>query len=245
MSKVVFIRHGKTDWANQFTGWRDEADITTDGLEQTRFFASRLKEEKIDFDICFTSMLRRAIRTGLVVMDVLNQLWIPHFKAWQLNERHYGALQGMNKKQAVDEYGDEQVNVWRRSYDVPPPLLSENDPTHPKNDRKYKNVDPHLLPSGECLADVQKRTFPYWKTVIFPEIINGKNILISGNHNAMRSILMELDQMSPLEVENLNIPYSIPLIYEFDDKGKVISKRYLADKSEIEESINLIKNQTK
>jgi len=245
MPKVVFIRHGITDWANRFTGWRDEADVTPEGIKQTIFYANRLKDLNIDFDFCITSSLRRAIRTGFVVMDTLDLLWLPHFKAWELNERHYGALQGMNKKEAIDIYGEDQVKIWRRSYSTPPPALVVDDPTHPIHDPKYKNVPKNLLPSGESLFDVQKRTLPYWENSIFPHIKNDKNILISGNHNAMRSILMKLDNLTPDEVMDLNIAYSIPLIYTFDLKGNVILKEYLADEAEIKAVIDSIKNQTK
>jgi len=242
--KVVIIRHGLTEWSTRFTGWTD-IDIVDQGVKDTQKFSSRLKEQKIIFDIAFTSYLKRGIRTLWTALDTLDQMWIPVVKAWQLNERHYGALQGLNKAETVAKYGENQVNLWRRSYDVPPPKLDNDDPRQAKNDIRYKNVTPNLLPNGESLKDTYNRSVPYWKKFVEPEMKKNKNIILSGHHNSLRSIIKYLDNISDSDIVKLNVPYCIPLVYEFDNNLKQIKHYYLADDQEIQAVIDQIKNQTK
>jgi 2,3-bisphosphoglycerate-dependent phosphoglycerate mutase len=242
--KIVFVRHGLTAWARRFTGWID-VDVLPKGLLEVKKYVPRLKDEGISFDLCYTSMLKRAIKTALVVMEELDLMWIPHVKHWRLNERHYGSLQGMDKRSAVDKYGEEQVNIWRRGYDIPPPALEDNDPNHPSHDIKYKDVNRADLPSAESLAMVRKRTVHYFKEEILPTILSGKRVLISGNHNSMRALIMDIKGMSPEEILRYNIPYSIPLVMELDAEGRYINDYYLASDAEVSEVVERIKNQTK
>jgi len=242
--KVVIIRHGLTEWSTRFTGWTD-IDVIEQGVKDTRKFSSRLKEQGIIFDIAFTSYLKRGIRTLWTALDTIDQMWIPVVKAWALNERHYGALQGLNKAETVAKYGETQVNLWRRSYDVPPPKLDDNDPRQARLDIKYKNVNPSILPNGESLKDTYNRSVPYWKKFIEPEIKNGKNIILSGHHNSLRSIIKYLDNISNEDIVKLNVPYCIPLVYEFDKNLKQIKHYYLATNEEVQTVIDQIKNQTK
>lgn len=242
--KVVIIRHGVTEWSTRFTGWTD-IDVTEQGIKDTYKFSARLKEQKINFDIAYTSYLKRGIRTLWTALHAINQEWIPVIKAWQFNERHYGALQGLNKAETVAKYGEKQVTLWRRSYDIPPPKLEENDPRQAKFDIRYKKVDPGLLPNGESLKDTYNRSVPYWKSVIEPEIKSGKNIILSGHHNSLRAIVKYLDNISDQEVVKLNIPYCIPLVYEFDHDLKQIKHYYLATDKEVDQVVQSIKNQTK
>ncbi len=244
MYKVVFVRHGKTYWADKFTGWTD-IDVTPEGIEQTKFYAPRLKEAGITFDLAYTNMLTRGIRTLYTVLDVLGLMWVEDRKSWRLNERCYGALQGLNKAETAAKYGEEQVQIWRRSYETPPPMLDDSDPRHPKNDVRYKGVDPKFIPSGESLKDTVARAVPYWKDEIVPNIKAGRNIIISGSHNAMRAISMHIENMSEEQVMGFNIAYSIPLVYEFDDNMNFAKKYYLASDEEVEKVIQEIKNQGK
>jgi 2,3-bisphosphoglycerate-dependent phosphoglycerate mutase len=242
--KIVFIRHGLTSWARKFTGWID-VDVLPEGLTEARKYVPRLKNAGITFDLCYTSMLKRAIKTALAVLEDLDRMWIPHIKHWRLNERHYGAIQGMDKRAAVEKYGEEQVNEWRRGYDTPPPALDASDPTHPSHDVKYAGVNRSDLPNAESLSMVRERVRPYYKDEILPMVIAGKRVLISGNHNSMRALVMEIKGMSPQEIIGYNIPYSIPLVMELDKAGSYIRDYYLASDEEVREVVNRIKNQTK
>lgn len=244
MFKIVFVRHGKTSWADKFTGWTD-IDVTPEGIEQTKFYAPRLKEAGFTFDLAYTNMLTRGIRTLYTVLDVLGLMWVEDRKTWRLNERHYGALQGLNKAETAAKYGEEQVQIWRRSFDTPPPKLEESDPRHPKNDSRYAQVEPELLPVGESLKDTVARAIPYWTNEIVPHIKEGRKIIISGSHNAMRAICMHVEQMTEEQVMGFNIAYSIPLVYEFDDQMNFAKKYYLASDEEVEKVIQEIKNQGK
>ncbi len=242
--KAVIIRHGVTEWSTRFTGWTD-IDVTPEGIKDTYKYALRIKEAKILFDQAFTSYLKRGIRTLWTALDAIDQMYVPVTKAWELNERHYGALQGLNKAETVSKYGEDQVNVWRRSYDVAPPKLQDSDPRQAKFDVKYRNVDPNLLPNGESLKDTYNRSVPYWQRVIEPELKSGKNIILSGHHNSLRAIVKYLDNISDQEIVKLNIPYVIPLVYEFDKNLKQLKHYYLATDREVDEVIQSIKNQTK
>lgn len=244
MHKLVIIRHGLTEWTTRFTGWTD-IDLAPAGVELTKKYAQKLKEGNFVFDIGYASFLKRGIRTLEIVLQVLGQQNIPIIKDWHLNERHYGALQGLNKAETAEKYGEEQVKIWRRSFDVPPPKLEKNDPRHPINDPMYKSVDPDLLPDSESLKDTYARCVPYFKTNIEPKISEGKRVVISGHSNSIRAIVKYLDNISDQEIVGVNIPYCIPLIYELDDNLKPIKHYYLADQKEVEESIESIKNQIK
>lgn len=244
MSKVVIVRHGVTEWSTRFTGWTD-IDILEEGKTITYEYGLKLKSLGYTFDIAYTSYLKRAIRTLWTVLDAMDMMWIPVVKNWRLNERHYGALQGLNKAETVEKYGKEQVELWRRSYDVPPPQLDANDPRHPSKDQKYSSISSSELPVGECLKDTYERTVPYWKTEIEPLLRSNKNILLSAHHNSLRSIIKYLDDLSDQDIVNINIPYCIPLVYEFDTNAKPIKHFYLASDEEVKRVIEGIKNQTK
>lgn len=244
MYKFVIIRHGLSVWPDRFTGWTD-IDIAPSGVIETRKYGLKLKELGYSFDLGFTSYLKRGIRTLETVLEIMGLSQIPIIKAWQLNERHYGALQGLNKPETVAKYGEEQVTIWRRSYDIPPPKLEKNDPRHPGNDPVYKDVDPSLLPSSECLKDTYARSVPYFQKMIEPEIKKGKKIILSGHHNSLRAIIKYLDNISTEDIVKLNVPYCIPLVYELDENLKPIKHYYLAPDEEVKRVIEGIKNQTK
>lgn len=244
MFKLVIIRHGLTEWSNRFTGWTD-IDLAPEGIEDTKKYGLKLKELGYIFDLGFTSYLKRGIRTLEIVLKSMDLENIPITKAWQLNERHYGALQGLNKVETVAKYGEEQVTIWRRSYNIPPPKLELDDPRHPFHDPLYKEVDPKLLPAGECLKDTFDRTVPYFKEKILPAVKDNKRIILSGHHNSLRAIIKYLDNISDENISELNIPYCIPLVYELDENLKPIKHYYLADDEEVKRVIEQIKNQTK
>ena len=244
MTKLVIIRHGVSMWTDRFTGWTD-IDVTPEGITETYEYGKKLKDEGFTFDIAYTSYLKRAIRTLWTVLDATEQMYIPIVNSWKLNERHYGALQGLNKPETVAQHGEEQVALWRRSYDVPPPALELSDPRHPSHDPRYKDIDPTLLPSTECLKDTYERSVPYWQEVIEPQIKQGKKIILSGHHNSLRAIIKYLDNMSNEDIVGLTIPYCIPLVYEFDDQAKPIRHYYMAPEDEVARVIEGIKNQTK
>ena len=244
MFKFVIIRHGLSEWSNRFTGWTD-IDLAPSGIEETKKYGLKLKELGFTFDLGFTSYLKRGIRTLEIVLDSMGLSQIPVIKAWQLNERHYGALQGLNKPETVAKYGEEQADIWRRSYDIPPPPLEKTDSRHPINNPVYKDIDPSLLPSSECLKDTYNRSIPYFQKMIEPEIKKGKKIILSGHHNSLRAIIKYLDNISNVDIVNLNVPYCIPLVYEFDENIKPIKHYYLASDEEVEKVIEGIKNQTK
>jgi len=244
MYKVVIVRHGVTEWATKFTGWTD-IDVTQSGIEETKKYGKKLKELGYSFDLSYTSYLKRAIRTLWTVLDEMDLLWIPMIKDWRMNERHYGALQGLNKAETATKYGEEQVAIWRRSYDVAPPLLELSDPRHPSNDSKYKGISPSDLPTGESLKDTIERFIPYWKSEVEPQITKGKKIIVSLHSNSLRALIKYLDNLSSEEIMKVNIPYCIPLVYELDENLKPIKHYYLAPDEEVQRVIEGIKNQTK
>ncbi len=244
MHKIVLVRHGITEWSTRFTGWTD-IDILPEAIEETRKYAKILKEQGYAFDISYTSYLKRGIRTLWTILDEMDLLWIPMIKDWHLNERHYGALQGLNKAETAEKYGDEQVQIWRRSYDVAPPKLEESDGRHPKNDPKYTNISPSELPTGESLKDTIERFVPYWQKEVEPQIRVGKKIISSLHSNSLRALIKYLDNLNEEEIMSVNVPYSIPLVYELGDDLKAIKHYYLASDEEVARVIESIKNQAK
>ena len=244
MYKFVIVRHVLSVWSDRFTGWTD-IGLAPSGIEETRKYGLKLKELGYSFDLGFTSYLKRGIKTMEIVLEAMGLSNIPVIKAWQLNERHYGALQGLNKPETVAKYGEKQVTIWRRSYDIPPPQLEKTDPRHPANDPVYKDIDPSLLPASECLKDTYARSVPYFQKMIEPEIKNGKKVILSGHHNSLRAIIKYLDNISNEDIVSLNIPYCIPLVYELDENLKPIRHYYLAPDEEVKRVIEGIKNQTK
>lgn len=241
---LVFVRHGQTEWLKKFTGWTD-IDLAPEGIEMTKKYALRLKKTGIRFDYGFTSVLKRAIKTLEIVLEVIDQKNIPIIKDWHLNERHYGALQGEEKPAMVKRYGEKQVNLWRRSFDVPPPPLDSDDPRHPRFDEKYKDIPLKLLPASESLKDTYNRTVPFFQKEIAPLLESEKNIILSGHSNSLRSLIKYLDNLSEEEIVKVNVPYCIPLVYELDQNLYILKKYYLASDREVEKVIESIKNQVK
>lgn len=230
MKKLVLLRHGESTWnlENRFTGWTD-VDLTPKGLEEARAAGLLLEGAGYTFDVAYTSLLKRAIRTLWIVMDNMDLMWLPVHRSWKLNERHYGALQGLNKAETAARYGDEQVLVWRRSFSTPPPALTPDDPRHPGKDRRYADLSPEELPLAESLKDTIARFLPYWHGTIVPEIQAGRRVLIVAHGNSLRALVKHLDGVSEEEIVGLNIPTGIPLVYELDDDLKPIRHYYLGD----------------
>ena len=230
MHKLVLIRHGESTWnlENRFTGWTD-VDLTPTGIAQARQSGQLLKEGGYEFDVAYTSVLTRAIRTLDLALDEMDRLWLPTIKHWRLNERHYGALQGLNKAETAKQYGDEQVLVWRRSYDTPPPPLEPSDPRSERADLRYAKLKPEDVPLTECLKDTVERVMPLWNESIAPAISAGKRVVIAAHGNSIRALVKYLDQISDSEIVGLNIPNGIPLVYELDKDLKPIRHYYLGD----------------
>jgi len=246
MLKLVLLRHGESIWnqENRFTGWTD-VDLSARGIEEAHRAGKQLKNEGFEFDFAYTSVLTRAIRTLWSVLAELNLMWIPVGRSWRLNERHYGALQGLNKTKTVEEYGQKQVHLWRRSFTVRPPALGLDDPRHPRFDHRYASLAPEQLPATECLKDTFNRVMPYWHQTIEPRLRKGERILISAHGNSLRALVKHLDGISDAEISNLNIPTGIPLLYEFDNNLKVISHRYLGDPEALRKAVEEVVNQVK
>lgn len=230
MHKVVLLRHGESVWnkENKFTGWTD-VDLSEKGIEEARAAGELLKKEGYCFDCAFTSVLKRAIRTLWLVQDAMDLMWIPVEISWRLNERHYGALQGLNKSEMARKFGEDQVLVWRRSYDIPPPVLEKTDPRHPGNDPRYAGLSSKELPLTECLKDTVNRFLPYWHSAIAPALQSGKRVLIAAHGNSLRALVKYLDGVSDEEIVTLNIPTGIPLVYELDKQLKPVKHYYLGD----------------
>ncbi len=230
MPDLILLRHGQSQWnlENRFTGWVD-VDLTPEGTEEAKRAGDLLAQEGFTFDRAFTSVLKRAIRTLWISLDRLDQMWIPVERSWKLNERHYGALQGLDKAETAAKYGDEQVLIWRRSYDTPPPLLSADDPQHPRFERRYAAVDPAALPGGESLELTLQRVLPYWEQSIAPCLKRGETVLVAAHGNSIRALVKHLDGMSNEEILKLNIPTAMPLLYRMNDDLSVAEKRYLGD----------------
>jgi 2,3-bisphosphoglycerate-dependent phosphoglycerate mutase len=230
MYQLVLIRHGESTWnlENRFTGWTD-VELTPTGVSQAIAAGRLLKAEGWDFDVCHTSVLKRAIHTLWHVLNEMDRTWLPVVKDYRLNERHYGALQGLNKADMAQQYGDEQVLIWRRSYDTPPPALDPQDPRGQRADRRYAHLAPEQIPLTECLRDTVARVVPYWNSTLVPAIQSGQRVLIAAHGNSIRALIKHLDQISEADIVHLNIPNGIPLVYEFDEQMQPLRRYYLGD----------------
>ncbi len=246
MYRIVLLRHGESDWnkENRFTGWTD-VDLSAKGLEEANEAGRTLAREGFAFDLAFTSVLKRAIRTLWITLDVMDRMWIPVIRHWRLNERHYGALQGLNKAETAAKFGDAQVKLWRRSYATPPPALEASDPRYPGHDPRYRELSAKDLPLTECLADTVTRVLPYWDGVIVPEIRTGKQILVAAHGNSLRALVKHLDGISDDDIVELNIPTGMPLVYTLDAEMKPIDRRYLGDPAAVEAAMKAVANQGK
>ena len=246
MTNLVLLRHGESIWnkENRFTGWTD-VDLSEKGIQEAKQAGKVLKKEGYSFDVAFTSVLKRAIRTLWIVQDEMNLMWLPVNLSWRLNERHYGALQGLNKAEIAAKYGEEQVLKWRRSYDIRPPALEETDERSSGNDPKYKDLDNKDIPLTECLKDTVERFLPYWHEVIVPLIRSGKRVIISAHGNSIRALVKYVDDVSDVDIVGINIPTGIPLIYELDERLKPVKNYYLGDPDEIKRATETIARQGK
>jgi 2,3-bisphosphoglycerate-dependent phosphoglycerate mutase len=246
MYKVVLLRHGESTWnkENRFTGWTD-VELSEKGKEEAKKAGVVLKKEGFVFDIAYTSVLKRAIRTLWSVLDEMDLMWIPVLNTWRLNERHYGALQGLNKSETAAKYGEQQVLIWRRSYDVPPTPLTKEDDRFPGHDPRYKGLATKDLPLTECLKDTVARFLPYWHETIAPAIKSGKRVIIAAHGNSLRALVKYLDNVSEADIVNLNIPTGLPLVYELDNDLKPIKNYYLGDPEEVKKAMEAVANQGK
>ncbi len=247
MMKLVLLRHGESVWnkENKFTGWTD-VDLSEKGVQEAREAGRVLKEQGFTFDIAFTSVLKRAIRTLNIVLEELDLQWIPVRKHWRLNERHYGALQGLNKAETAAKEGEEQVHIWRRSYDVAPPPLTEDDPRFPKHEPQYVRMDRGVLPHTECLKDTVERFMPYWFDTIVPTLKEKKKVVIAAHGNSLRALVKYLDGISDEDITGLNIPTGLPLVYELDEEELTpIKSYYLGDEERVRKAMEAVKNQGK
>lgn len=243
--KLILVRHGQSIWnvENLFTGWHD-VDLSEQGRAEARQAGIEIQRAGITPDIAFTSVLKRAIRTLWIALDTIDMMWLPVERTWRLNERHYGALQGLNKAQTVEKHGEAQVKIWRRSYDIPPPPLALDDARHPRFDRRYAGIDPALLPACESLKDTLARVLPYWNDRIAPELRAHKNVLVAAHGNSLRAMVKMLDNVSEADIVELNIPTGVPLVYELDADLKPISSRYLGDPEAIKAAAEAVRKQT-
>lgn len=246
MYKLVLIRHGESVWnqENRFTGWQD-VDLSEKGRAEAAKGGKSLNDKGFKFDVAYTSVLKRAIKTLNFVLDEIDQVWLPVHKDWRLNERHYGALQGLNKSETAARHGEEQVKIWRRSYDVMPPAMENNDPRHPSHDPRYKNVAPGLLPSTESLKETVARFLPLWNETIAPKIKSGQKVLIVAHGNSLRALMQHLENMTPDQIMGVNMPTGIPLVYELDKDLKVIGKEFVGDPDEVKAAMEAVANQGK
>jgi len=243
--KLVLVRHGQSTWnlENLFTGWKD-VDLTEQGRREAAEAGRLLQADGFKFDIAFTSVLKRAIRTLWIILDEMDLMWIPVERSWRLNERHYGALQELNKAQTVERHGEEQVKIWRRSYDIPPPPLAGDDPRHPRLDARYANLDPKDLPATESLKDTLVRVLPYWNERIAPELKRGRDVLIVAHGNSLRALVKMLEGMSDKDIVDFNIPTGVPIVYDLDDDLKSRSRRFLGDADAIKAAADAVAKQT-
>ena len=246
MHKLVLLRHGESEWnqENRFTGWHD-VDLTAKGEEEGRRSGRLLKDEGFAFDVVYTSLLKRAIRTMWLALEELDQTWVPVHREWRLNERHYGALQGLNKAETAAKHGEDQVLIWRRSYDVPPPSLDPDDERHPGKDRRYANLPAENLPLSECLKDTVDRFMPLWQDTIAPVVQEGKSVLIVAHGNSLRALVKYLDGVSEEDIVGLNIPTGMPLVYDLDADLKPLDRCYLGDPEEVAKAMEAVANQGK
>jgi 2,3-bisphosphoglycerate-dependent phosphoglycerate mutase len=243
--KLILVRHGQSTWnvENLFTGWTD-VDLSDQGRIEAREAGRQLLKEGIKPDIAYTSVLKRAIRTLWIILDEMDRMWLPVERSWRLNERHYGALQGLNKAQTVEKHGEAQVKIWRRSYDIPPPPLDLSDPRHPRFDERYANQSPAELPATESLKDTLARVLPYWNERIAPDLRAGKNVMVAAHGNSLRAMVKMLDNVSEAEITELNIPTGVPLLYELNDALKPTGSRYLGDPAAIAAAAEAVRRQT-
>jgi 2,3-bisphosphoglycerate-dependent phosphoglycerate mutase len=243
--KLILVRHGQSIWnvENLFTGWHD-VDLSDLGKEEAVQAGRELLAEKFEPHIAFTSVLKRAIRTLWLILDTTDRMWIPVERSWRLNERHYGALQGLDKARTVAEHGEAQVKIWRRSYDIPPPALALDDPRHPRFDPRYAALDPKALPAAESLKDTLARVLPFWETRIVPELRAGRNVLVVAHGNSLRALVKMLDMMSESDILEFNIPTGIPILYELDEQILPIGRRFLADPAALAAAQDAVRRQT-
>jgi 2,3-bisphosphoglycerate-dependent phosphoglycerate mutase len=246
MHKLVLVRHGESTWnlENRFTGWTD-VELTDTGVEQAKQAGRLLKAEGFEFDVAYTSVLKRAIWTLWHALDEMDRTWLPVVNDWRLNERHYGDLQGLNKGETAKKFGDEQVLIWRRSYDTPPPVLAAEDPRGQRHDPRYEKLDPAQIPLTECLKDTVDRVMPFWNEMLAPAIRSGQRLLVSAHGNSMRALVKYLDNVSDADIVGLNIPNGIPLVYELDDDLKPIRHYYLGDAEAAAKAAAAVANQGK
>ncbi len=246
MIKLVLVRHGQSIWnlENRFTGWID-VGLSSLGVEEAKSSARLLMEENYTFDITYTSVLKRAIQTLWIILEDMDLMWIPVYRSWRLNERHYGALQGLNKSEMVEKHGAEQVLLWRRSYDLRPPELDKSDSRYPGNDPRYAGLEEKDIPVSECLKDTAQRFLPYWHNTIVPSLKAGKRVLIAAHGNSLRALVMYLDNISEQEIVNLNIPTGIPLVYELDDNLTATDHYYLGDPEVVKSAAEAVAKQAK
>jgi len=246
MHKVVLLRHGESTWnkENRFTGWVD-VDLSERGMAEGHEAAKVLKEEGYTFDLAYTSVLKRAIRTLWIVLDDMDLMWIPVYRSWRLNERHYGGLQGLDKAEMAARHGEEQVHIWRRSYDIRPPALTKSDPMYPGTDPRYRDLTEQELPLTECLKDTVARFLPYWHEVIAPVVKEGKRVLIAAHGNSLRALVKYLDKVPDEVIPGLNIPTGVPLVYELDDNLQPLKHYYLGDQEEIRKAMEAVAKQGK
>ncbi len=244
--KLVLLRHGQSQWNldNRFTGWVD-VDITEQGRREAQAAGTLMREAGLNFDVAHTSVLKRAIRTLWTALDAMDQMWIPVHKTWRLNERHYGALQGLDKAETTAKHGEEQVKVWRRSYDIPPPAMAVDDPGHPRQDPRYATLDRNALPGTESLATTLDRVLPYWHDAIAPQLKAGQTVLVTAHGNSLRALYKYLNNVSSSDILELNIPTGIPLLFELDDQLAVTSHRYLGDPEAAKKAAEAVANQAK
>lgn len=244
MSTLILVRHGQSDWnlQNRFTGWVD-VDLSAAGVNEARAAGRALAEEGIQIDRAFTSVLKRAIRTLWIVLDEMDQMWVPVERSWRLNERHYGALQGLDKAETAAAHGAEQVKTWRRSYATPPPSLDADDPDHPRFERRYGNLAMDELPSAESLAMTLDRVLPYWHEAMAPRLAQGETVMIAAHGNSLRALVKYLDGISEADIVELNIPTGLPLVYDLDRDLAVRSSRYLADEESVKAAADAVANQ--
>lgn len=246
MHQIVFIRHGESLWnrENRFTGWTD-VDLTELGIVEAKAAGALLKEKGFTFDLAFVSVLKRALKTAWIILDELDALWIPMERSWKLNERHYGSLQGLNKAETAAKYGDDQVLIWRRSYDVAPPPLDPSDERWPGHDPRYATISKEELPLTECLKDTVARVLPYWEKEIVPAILAGKKIIVAAHGNTIRALMKHLDQLSEEEILHTNIPTAVPLVYDLDEKLRPLRHYYLGDQEKIAAAMHAVASQGK
>jgi 2,3-bisphosphoglycerate-dependent phosphoglycerate mutase len=243
---LILVRHGQSVWnvENLFTGWHD-VDLSDQGRLEARSAGVEIRKAGLAPDVCFTSVLKRAIRTLWIVLDELDRMWLPVERSWRLNERHYGALQGLDKAQTVEKHGEAQVKIWRRSYDIPPPPLDVSDARHPVNDQRYADLDPRVLPASESLKDTLARVLPFWNDRIVAELKLGRNVLVAAHGNSLRAMVKMLDNVSEADITELNIPTGVPLVYELDASLKPLKSGYLGDPDAVKAAAEAVKNQTK